>query len=194
MRKRFIFALIILALSAVNSAQDKSKKNTFRRLSQRTEIQGYSCASGPAWFYAGGKLRNCELAQEARFGEAVAPAGSFIFLKEDGSPSYVFLSRDTEIHGHTCRGVSHDLMTSFYPGGQLKVCWLASDQEIHGVPCAQTTFAGKIVSGTDTATLFYENGELRSCRVSRDATIQGRKYRRGDLIFLEPGGKVGGGT
>jgi hypothetical protein len=134
------------------------------------------------------------LARDTGFGEALVPAGSYIYLLEDGTPSYVYLSRDTEIHGHSCRGVSHDLMTSFYPGGQLKVCWLASDQEIQGVPCVQTTFLGKLFEGAAVAVFFHQNGRLESCKVSRDVTIQGEAFKRGQTVYLDSQGKLANPT
>jgi hypothetical protein len=37
---------------------------------------------------------------------------------------------------------------------------------------------------------FYENGKLRTCKVSRDTSIQGRRFRGGDHVFLSADGTV----
>jgi hypothetical protein len=190
MRIHVSFVLIMLPLSALLAAQEKPAPNVFKRLPAAAEVNHYPCAPGAAWFYAGGQLRTCRLARDASFGEALAPAGSWIYLLENGAPSYVFLSGNTNIHGHVCRGVGHDLITSLYPGGQLRTCWLATDEEIQDVPCMQTTFFGKFRSGDRIAASFYENGRLKSCKVSRDALIQGVQFRRGEQVVLDAQGKI----
>lgn len=186
MRTRIAFVLLMLPPSTLLIAQQNPEVQTsFRPFAAPTTIQGYRCATGAAWFYEGGRLRTCSVAISTAFGEAVVPAGSTIYLLPEGTPSYVFLSRNTEIHGYTCRGVKHDLMTSFYPNGRLRVCWLAADQEIQSVPCMQTTFMGKMFRGVSEATLFYDNGQLKSCRVSQDVTVQGEKFKRGEHVFFD---------
>ena len=50
-------------------------------------------------------------------------------------------------------------MTGFYPSGKLKYCWLTTDQEVQGVPCARSgMFTGN--SGVE----FYEDGRLKGCK------------------------------
>jgi len=61
-------------------------------------------------------------------------------------------------------------MTSFFPSGKLKECFLAADQEIQGVPCVHGGFFSELFGGS-AATQFYENGGLRSCRLARAATV-----------------------
>jgi hypothetical protein len=190
MRPLICFVLITVPLTIFAAAQDKPQPNTFKRLAAPAAKQGYECSKGAAWFYPNGALRTCEVARDTSFGEATVPAGSYIYLLDNGTPSYVFLSRNTTIHGHVCRGVSHDLITSFYPGGQLKACWLAAEEEIQGVPCARTSFMSKMFGGNSVAAFFYDNGRLKSCRISRDVEIQGEKFKAGDHVFLDSQGKL----
>src|ERR1035438_201108 len=61
-----------------------------KTLDQTTEIQGYPCAKGYAWFYDTGRLERCTVAGNTIFGEAQVPAGSIIVLGPEGKPKYVF--------------------------------------------------------------------------------------------------------
>jgi hypothetical protein len=100
---------------------------------------------------------------------ARAPAGSWINLTRDGKPDFLFLVRDTNILGYSCRGGNRLLgptegaMTGFYPSGKLKYCWLTADREVQGVACAGSgMFSGK--SEVD----FYEDGRLKGCKLAKD--------------------------
>jgi hypothetical protein len=151
-----------------------------------TGIRGYPCANGTTSYVAKTGLTSCRVSRETAFGEVRVPEGSTISLRED-KPAFTFLSRDTRIDGYTCRGGGHDWSTAFYPSGELKVCWLASDQEVQGVPCMRASFFHDVFGGTVGA-FFYKNGKLRTCKVSRSANIQGRDFGRGEHIFLDANG------
>ena len=171
--KQMRFAVIVgccLACPGLATAQVTNAKQLQRRtMAQETVIQGYACAKGYAWFYADGRLKECAMALETEFGEAKAPVGSWVNLREDGRPDFVFLQRDMEIAGYVCRGGNGVLgptegaMTGFYPDGKLRYCWLAAARDVQGVPCAGSDmFSGK--SEVD----FYEDGKLQGCKLTKD--------------------------
>jgi hypothetical protein len=161
-----VMVLCGLAGAALAATEAQLQRKT---LARETTIQGYACAEGYAWFYADGHLQQCAVPRETQFGEARVPAGSWINLKDDGKPDFVFLDHDTEIAGYMCQGGNRVLgpregaMTGFYPSGKLKYCWLQSDRDVQGVPCARSgLFTGK--SEVD----FYEDGKLKGCKLEKD--------------------------
>jgi hypothetical protein len=146
-----------------------------------TEIQGYPCARGYAWFFDDGRLNRCTVTREIPFGEARIPAGTYIALNPDGSPSFIQMSHDAPILGMTCQGGSwlgpgEGSMVAFYPSGKLKLCYLAHEQTVQGVPCAR---GGIIASlrGVDPGVLFDESGKLRACKLAKDFGTQHKGER-----------------
>ncbi|MGD0579124.1 MAG: hypothetical protein ABSC08_09375 [Bryobacteraceae bacterium] len=161
-------------------------------LDKPTEIQGHPCAAGYAWFYDGGALNSCRVARDVPFGEARVGAGSWIYLTSDGKPQSVFLRHDTRIGPATCMGSAmgrEGITTVFFPSGKLKLCFLADDQEIQGVPCAHGGFFSELFGG-DASTKFYENGGLRACRLSRAATVRGKRFARGARVEFDEDGRI----
>jgi antitoxin component YwqK of YwqJK toxin-antitoxin module len=182
------FALLILVAAGCGVTQaenSQSRPVTHRaKLQQDTEIQGYPCAKGYAWLYADGKLENCAVSKEVAFGEAKLPVGSIIALEWTGTPKYAMMEHDSEVAGVKCGGgnrllgPSEGAMTDFYPSGKLKLCYLAGDQVVQGVPCMRGGFLGLFGDGArrDGGAKFYESGKLESCTLAKD---YGGK-RRGD--------------
>jgi hypothetical protein len=168
--------LCCLTAAAGNQATEQAKQLHRKSLAQETQIEGYTCAKGVAWFYADGRLNECGVPRDTYFGVAHIPAGSWINLREDGRPDFVFLKRDTEIGGVTCSGgnwllgPSEGASTVFYPSGKLQQCWLAGDQSIQGVPCMTSGFIGMFGDGAQRGggANFYESGKLKSCTLARD--------------------------
>jgi hypothetical protein len=186
--RNFMSPAVILAIVIIgqfSTAWAQPSQQTYRMaLNQRTEIQGYTCATGVAWFFSNGQLNRCTVAIETVYGVAVLPAGSIVALREDGKPEFAFLSHDAWIAGAKCRGgswlgPSEGASTTFYPSGQLKQCFLAGDQNVQGVPCMNGGFFG---DGVGTGVLFYENGKLKSCKLAVDYDVQ----KRGDRFVQGP--------
>jgi len=177
--------LAIVFFGLFSTAWAQPKLQTYRKaLDRRTEIQGYTCATGVAWFFSSGRLNRCTLAKETAFGVAVVPVGSIVTLREDGKPEFAFLSRDTWIAGTKCRGGSwlgpgEGASTAFYPSGKLKQCFLAGDQTVQGVPCMN---GGLFGDGIGSGILFYETGRLKSCKLAEDFDV----LRRGERFVQEP--------
>jgi hypothetical protein len=145
-----------------------------KALDSAVDLQGYPCAKGYAWFFDGGRLKQCTLAREAPFGEAVAPAGSIVVLRHDGAPNYLMLVRNSMVRGLPLKGggplgPAEGATTAFYPSGKLKEAWLAEDHEVDGVPCmAAGGFFSAVAHRGGISTVFYEDGTLKSCTLSRD--------------------------
>jgi hypothetical protein len=183
LRKKFQITLALLMCGLSLLAQAGTLPHVTRKtLDQPTEIQGFPCAKGYAWFFEDGKLSRCTVTQEVAFGEARIPAGTYIALHPDGAPDFIQLPHDAPILGMTCMGgswlgPSEGAMVAFYPSGKLKLCYLAGDQQVQGVPCAHGGFWVSL-GGVDPGVLFDESGDLRGCRLARDygAQRKGERY------------------
>jgi hypothetical protein len=146
------------------------------KLQQDTEMQGYLCAKGYAMVYPSGHLASCSVSRETVFGEALIPAGSIIDLDWAGKPKGAMMAHNTVIAGVKCGGgnwllgPSEGAATGFYPNGKLKICFLAGDQSVQGVPCMAAGFIGLFGDGArrDGGAKFYESGKLESCTLAKD--------------------------
>jgi antitoxin component YwqK of YwqJK toxin-antitoxin module len=173
-----VAVLVVAAGCGVTQAGTaQSRPVTHRnKLKQDSEIQGTPCAKGYAWFYADGKLENCAVSKEFVFGEAKLPMGSILALEWTGAPKYAMMQHDAEVAGVKCSGgnwllgPSEGAMTVFYPSGKLKLCYLAGDQVVQGVPCMRGGFLGLFGDGArrDGGAKFYESGKLESCTLARE--------------------------
>jgi hypothetical protein len=166
-----LFALLLCALLGCVCIK-AAAQSTRKKLVQPTVIQGYSCDKGYAWFYNDGRLRRCSVSQETQFGEALIPGGSILYLKPDGSRDGVQLAHSTLVHEALCDGggvlgPAEGSMVGFYPSGKLKICYLAKDQNVQGVPCAHGGILATL-TGPDPGVYFYESGKLQSCRLAKD--------------------------
>jgi hypothetical protein len=185
MRKTLFFVLFFCVMLCAGHAQPQAQ--TYRKkLDQPTEIQGYPCAKGYAWFYHGGQLQKCTVTREMPFGEITIPAGSWITLLPDGNPWGVQMSHDAPMLGMVCEGGSflgtgEASDVGVYPSGKLKVCYLASDQLVQGVPCAHGGFFASM-SSVHPNVNFYESGKLKSCKLAKDYGSQ----RRGERFQQTP--------
>jgi hypothetical protein len=171
MRTALFFLLFLCGLRCAFCAG--GPPHTYRKtLDQPTEIQGYPCARGYAWFFDDGRLNRCTVTREILFGEARIPAGSYIALNPEGTPNLVQMSHDAPILGMTCMGgswlgPSEGSVVAFYPSGKLKLCYLAQDQTVQGVPCAPSSFWASL-TGVNPGVLFDESGKLRACKLTKD--------------------------
>ncbi|MGA2350495.1 MAG: hypothetical protein ABSF70_08700 [Terracidiphilus sp.] len=177
--------LALLACNLVRPGWASPAPHTNRKtLDQPTEIQGYPCDKGDAWFFDDGRLNRCIVTREIPFGEASIPAGSYIALHPDGTPDFVQMSHDAPILDMNCMGGSwlgpgEGSVVAFYPSGKFKQCYLAGDQNVQGVPCMNGAFFG---DGRGGGVKFYENGKLESCKLTKD--FGGR--RKGERFVQKP--------
>ena len=184
MRTTLLLAMAIIAPSP--AALSGPSEQTYRKtLDQPQPIQGYPCAKGYAWFYAGGRLKRCTIASDIIFGTVAVPAQSIIQLLEDGQPQYAMMVRNTLVNGLPCAGggplgPGEGATTELYPSGKLKGCFLTQNQIVQGVPCAR----GGIhyaMTGNDVPIEFYESGKLKSCLLTADHNSQhsGNTFEQG---------------
>jgi len=129
--------------------------------------------------------------------EAPAPTPPFPFLPEETTVCQttadqvcVFLPANTEIQGLLLRGDAHrGWMTTFYPDGQLAEGWLAQPTDVQSVPCMAASFWTE-VRGDGAVIQFHPNGRLARCKAAQDFTLQGRRFKRGDIVRLDSSGKI----
>jgi hypothetical protein len=160
------------------------------RLRAPTVLDGTLCAKvgglldgRRATLYANGRLESCAIAGDIDWFGHRLPAGTWIFQHPDGAPRQAYLSRDTPLQGHRCRGTGWGgWQTTFHPNGALRTCWLAEGEVIDGVPCQRATFRGE--SRGTTSTVFREDGSLLSCRAAADFTRAGRNFLKGERVEL----------
>ena len=182
-----VFALMLIA---VGSKRDSIWRTTAD--GEITEVQGIA-TTGQIEYYANGNIKWCGLAREDTLSGQPLPARTGVHFTEDGVFEWCFLPRTTEIQGYLCRGSGVQMMTRFYPNGQVQYLNLAEDQVIQGIPCARARFLFVVLGGVDGKSremLFHENGQLKQCPLSKNTTIQGRNFRRGDVVRFDPDGRL----
>jgi len=153
------------------------------------EIQGIPC-EGMVTYYQDGKLESCILARDDTLSGQVIPAGSGITLTPEGVLDRCSLPRDTYIQGHLCKGEGpRSWNTCFYPNGNLKLIWLGQDEVIQGIPCKEASFMADVFGG-GVSVFFHENGKLKRCKCAKDITIEGRTFKKGDIINFDQDGHL----
>jgi hypothetical protein len=183
MRKSHFLILVACGLTCAGWAGPQPEVHR-RTLHEPTEIQGYPCAKGYAWFFADGRLNRCTVTREVLFGEARVPAGTYIALNPDGTPAFVQMSHNAQILNLTCMGGSwlgsgEGAMVGFYSSGKLKECYLAGDQIVQGIPCMN---GGILGDSLGSGAVFHENGKLKSCKLAKDFGGQ----RKGERFVQAP--------
>jgi hypothetical protein len=166
-------------------------------LSRDHEIAGNLLPAGTrVSFLEDGRLRECHLdAAGAVLSGRPLPKGTEVVFDGNGRMRNCLLPEDTLIEGHLCRGKGTHWSTGFHPNGRLRVAWLARDEEIQGVPCLSTggvlrAIGKALVRRNQGGVFFHENGNLSSALVARDCVVQGRAFKRGELIQLDRDGNV----
>jgi len=114
------------------------------------------------------------------------PAGSRVFPADAHGMTNIWPSRQIVVQGRAIEPVGEGTGFLVYPSGRLRALYLVRDEDVDGVPCTSkvSLFGGKLL------VWFHENGRLQQATVSRDAAIQGRPFRRGDLVSLDPDGRL----
>ena len=182
--------LTLLPAATPASAQGTHPKVVRSKPAEPADIDGVPCAAGYVFrFEATGKLSQCTLDRDATVRNAELRKGSTVALNPDGTIHHVFLPGTTMVGEHSCRGGGHDWMTHFHPNGELKLCWLARDEVIQGVPCSRATFPGEVFGRKYATTEFHENGALASCIASAATDVGGQRYEAGARVTLDLDGK-----
>jgi hypothetical protein len=190
---------VAFAIAAAAPAAAVCEEGLVRRTLREPEtIDGVRCQDY-AWVREGGGLDGCFLAGDQTIDGRPLPAGTRVALDREGHLDWVFLPATTEIAGHRCRGGGHDFMTGFHPGGALRLCWLAEDEEIQGIPCSKVTGIGEMWRGLFSrgrhgGVYFHPDGKLASCRLSRDVTLGDSRYEAGSRVEIDGEGRATAGT
>jgi hypothetical protein len=146
-------------------------------------------------FSPSGQLTIAELTAEATIYGQQIPAEATLFFGSDGAMRTFWLHTSTVLRGYPLgrkeQGVGHML----YPNGKFRAIWLAEPTEIQGIPCASSLplFRGgwhAMRLGAQKMTWFYDDGRLQQAMLSRDLSIQGHKFKRGDVIQLRRDGTL----
>jgi hypothetical protein len=184
MKYALLLCVPFLLCAAISSA---SEPNALRnRILRDTTIQGYPCAKGDAWFYPDGSLNQCTLSRSAALGDLPVPRGSVVEFWPNGAAHYLMLQRPAPLAGYKIRGgtrlgLSRGATTSFYSTGELHSFYLASSENVQGVPCrggSWNTFTD--LEGGENLVEFYRDGKLESCKLGRDYA----GFRAGQRITL----------
>lgn len=189
MRKILLFATVLCGLlfCGPQTGNAQPQPQTHRStLDHPTEIQGYPCDKGYAWFYADGHLERCFVSRDTAFGEIRIPKGSTVNLLLNGRPQYAMLAHNTQLLGLNCMGggslgPAEGAMTGLYPSGKFQLCFLAENQVVQGMPCGSSGFFHAI-AGHDIPVELYESGKLKSCRLTADYA----GHHRNDVFMQAP--------
>jgi hypothetical protein len=128
------------------------------------------------------------------YGQAL-PAGTALHFGERDRLRHFWLPRDTVLQGHLVKGQDDGAGSRLHPNGKLLAIWLAQDEVIDGIPCTSSGNVlrmgfGVIRLGTQRMAWFYDNGRLQQAMLSQDVTLQGHGFKSGEVISLDPDGKV----
>ncbi len=174
-------------------------------LEQPRSLAGLECAPGRVSFYPDGKLRGCELARGAAFGEvrcAASPATVRIY--PGGALRECVLARKERLAGLE---ILENVRIELHETGALRRAEIEGTAEIDGYSCRgiirlthdghllQCTLASPItVQGIDlpslTRVVLYPDGGLRKLRVRRSFEVEGRGYERDEEVCFGPEGEV----
>jgi hypothetical protein len=175
-----LFVLISLGIEAHNP---EIKTASGEIITGPIEVQGLSCEASVK-YHPNGQLRSCILARDDTLSGQPFPEGTRLAFTESGDLWRCYLSKDTEIQGHLCRGEADGFRTLFYSVSKPKRIWLARDEIIDNVPCARYHY----FSRNDVT--FHENGRLQSCKLSDDFTIGEKTLKKGDDVTFDEKGNL----
>jgi hypothetical protein len=176
-----MFLLVILVSVTTNAAAYDKRKERTVHLTKETNIDGYSCR-GWITTTTQGKLLSFDNAAPIPIKNAIIPKGSRIVLFSNLKIQSVCLGEPTRIQGLPCIGYGPESPAmSFYPDGQLRVCYLQYDTNIQGILCHHGSFS-RVVLGQD--------GKLLSCELSKTQVIHGQSIKARSTITLDEFGEI----
>ncbi len=177
---RPIVPLLLLALSA----SALSAQTTRRKLVERTIIDGITCGNtGRAYaeFHASGRLSECPLAADTTIAGHRFIADTWLRFDETGLLFAAWLSRDTDLNSHTCRGDGYKAYAvEFHPNGHLKLCYFRVETVVEGIPCIHGSFWTEVRGRGRSKVWFSADGALARCQAARAFTAHGQSYAKWD--------------
>ena len=125
----------------------------------------------------------------------ILPTGTALFFSPGGKLRHFWLPHDTVLQGHLVRAQDDGAGSRLHPNGKLLAIWLVQDEIIDGVPCTSSGNVlrmgfGVIWLGTQRMAWFHDNGHLQQAMLSQDFILQGRSFKKGEIISLSPDGQV----
>jgi len=171
-------------------------------LTQSAVFAGFMLPTGSKVDLGGPQGAMCSLSQDTLIRGVPLPAHSVLFFntnpgweREVPNTWQCWMPKETLIQGHLCASIEDACGQIFYSSGKLRAAHLAADEEIDGVPCTSSynvfRLGVRVLSyGLDHRAWFYENGHLAQGLVSRDCTLEGRKFKPGDVVRLTRDGKL----
>lgn len=173
-------------------------------LGKAANVRGFMFPAGTrVRFGPQGRPAHCALPQDTIFHGVTLPAKSEIFFGNpyfgdpaaEGHPNRwrCWFPEKTRVQGHLCGATTDGVGQIFYRSGQLRAIWLQEVEEIDGVPCTSQTSGMPLrvrFYGTDRMVCFHESGRLQQALVARDCTIQGQRFKAGDIIRFTPDGAL----
>jgi hypothetical protein len=192
MIKTLRLAAALLAVAAGHGLPQERTPLLRIQIEKDTTIGGVRCAPtgrARAAIFSSGQLASCPLASDTVISHHRLAARTWVSLTEEGALRAVWLNQDAELQGHLCKGTGYQgWSTEFYHAGTLRLCYLANETIIDGVPCRGASFWAEVFGSTQV--VFHENGRLQSCSVALDIDRDGIRFRKRDRIELDASGRV----
>jgi hypothetical protein len=117
------------------------------------------------------------------------PAKSWVQLTETGRLEGVWLPHDSYLGGHLCRGTGNrGWSVTFHPEGALRMCFLAQEEVIDGIPCQKGSFWNEARGGNKTGVRLRQDGRLERCQAARDFTRNGVAVKKWTVVALDSAG------
>lgn len=157
----------------------KYSRVTVKYLKEPSILQGHPCRRGKVRFHFNDSLLSFRSSADIQLDGGIIPAGSRIYLYDNGMPEYVWLSGDTEIKGYqiSSRKRMQGSQLSFYSGGELWKFRPVTDVEIDGIWCSH-----------DKGIELYPDGSLLSCHLARDVQERDQHFTAGTRILKDEDG------
>ena len=192
MNQTLLLALAALAFTARGAPPQEGTAILRMKLERDTTIDGIRCAPtgrAMASVFSRGGLASCPIAQDSMIANHHFAAGTWIYLTEERTLRAVWLNRDTELQGVSCKGAGYKgWSTEFYRSGALKLCYPAREMTVDGVPCRKASFWAELFGSTQA--VFHETGHLRSCSLAAPFERPGVRFEKRDRIDIGVDGRV----
>lgn len=150
-------------------------------------------------FHPMGGVAEAVLGAQAEVRGQVLPAQATLFFDSAGRVRHFWLLAEATLQGHRLRGMgtaySGHLGHMLHANGNLRAAWLAGEEVIDRIPCASRlpVFRGAwhaVRLGAQAMVWFHPDGRLRQAMLARDATVQGRAFKKGEVVSLRKDGTL----
>jgi hypothetical protein len=166
-----------------------------KKLASPAVIDGIPCAPTGSWhaqFYPSGRLASCPLAVPTTLAGHRLPAKTWVQLTEAGRLEGVWLPQDSYLDAHLCRGSGNrGWSVTFHPTGALRLCFLAQEEVIDGIPCQKGSFWNELRGGNRTGVVLREDGRLKRCQAARDFTRNGVPVKKWEVVLIDSASGAG---